>query len=684
MTSARPDLGKASVEDVLPSLFALLSPALGQDFFGSLVEHLTTTCGVDYALVGRVVGASRQQVATLAVSHRGNALPPFEYELRGSPCAEVVGKELCHFAAGVVSKFPEDLMLAQLGIESYIGAPLVARDGTPIGVLAVLHTGGMPRSDRLVTILRLVADRTAAEIERDSALRDLRASEARLEAVVDGSPGVALQWYDRNGTVLRWNHGSEAMFGFTSAEAVGHTLDRLIHTPDEFAGFLTALADIERTRQPVGPAEFTFRRRDGRQGTCWSTVFPIPGNDGANWFVCMDIDITHQKEAEAERERIETQMRHAQKLESLGLLAAGVAHDFNNLLTAVLGNAHLLAEHLPSQSIASQLLGEIDTAARRAADLTRQMLAYAGKGSVVVEPFCLADVVREMAQLIAVPARRVELVTDLQPVVVKGDPTQMRQVVMNLITNACEANETGAGAVGVRAGSRFFRAEELHSVPMQVELPAGEYAFLEVADSGVGMDATTVMRIFDPFFTTKRHGRGLGLAAVQGIVRGHGGLITVQSVPGRGTTITVILPRSGEPASTRQPPPANSPRGHGRVLVVDDEADVRRVAARMLAAAGYEPVEMASEAEALALVQADPGAFRTALVDLTMPRMDGFELARRLRDLAPAMRRVLMSGYSEQVGTANEPGLAHAFVQKPFVAVDLTQAIEHAHHASAQ
>ncbi|MBL8751889.1 MAG: response regulator [Planctomycetes bacterium] len=665
---------------MLPSLFALLSPALGQDFFTLLVEHLTTSCGVHYSLVGAATAKGGDRIRTLAVAHVGQQVPAFEYDLRGTPCAEVVGKELCYFEAGVARRFPEDVMLADLGIESYIGAPLMARDGTPIGVLALLHRGPMPHPDRLITILRLVADRTAAEIERDGALRALRASEERLAAVVDGSPGVAVQWYDRAGHVLRWNRGSEVMFGFTAAEALGQTLDRLIHTADEFAGFLAALADIDRTRVPVGPTEYTFRRRDGRAGICWSTVFPIPGEQGATWFVCMDVDITHQKEAEAERARIETQMRHAQKLESLGLLAGGVAHDFNNLLTAVIGNTSLLAREIAPRSTSADLLAEIEIAARRAAELTRQMLAYAGKSTVVVAPFALVDVVREMAQLLAVPARRIELRTDLQPATVRGDATQIRQVVMNLITNACEAVESASGSVTVRTGRRSMTTDELSSPWMQVNLPAGDYAFLEVVDDGVGMDAATVARMFDPFFSTKQHGRGLGLAAVQGIVRGHGGLITVRSQPGQGTTMTVLLPICEAAEVQPHLPVPAQPRRCGRVLVVDDDADVRRVAVRMLAMNGCEAVGVESGAEAIAMVQADPTAFHAAFLDLTMPRLDGFEVARQLRLAAPSVLRILMSGYFDQVGASSEPGLAHAFVQKPFTGAELTNALEQASH----
>ncbi|MFY9341934.1 MAG: ATP-binding protein [Planctomycetota bacterium] len=675
MSSADPR-DASSLARHLDGLFALLSPAIGEDFYRSLVVHLTEACGVDYAMVGRLVGERRERIATLAVSHRGEVVQNCEYELRGTPCEDIVGKRLCSFGAGVAARFPADPQLVTMGIESYMGAPLFARDGSPLGLLALLHTRTMQDPSRLEAILRLVADRTAAELERELAVRSLRDSEARLAAVVDGSPGVAIQWYDRTGRVLRWNHGSETMFGFTAAEAIGHRLDELIHTPEELAGFLQALADIERTGQVIGPAEYTFRRRGGAQGVCWSTIFPIPGEEGAAWFVCMDIDVTKQKAAEAERARLTDQVRQAQKMESLGVLAGGVAHDFNNLLTSVLGNASLLRSELATGSKSHQLVAEIEGAACRAADLTRQMLAYAGRGSIVVEPFCLAAIVGEMAQLTrAVVSRRVELRLDLQPAVVKGDPTQVRQVVMNLITNAWEALAGRAGNVAVRTGRRVMSGDELHSPAMQVTLPPGEYAFVEVADDGAGMPAETLARIFEPFFSTKWKGRGLGLAAVLGIVRDHGGVIRVHTAPGQGTTMTVVLPLTDEPVAMHRPATDPTLRGGGRVLVIDDETDVRRVTRRLLEQAGYLVSEAASGPEGIAIVRADPAALDAVLIDLTMPRMDGWEVATQLHAIAPALPRVLMSGFADPRPANAHPAVSVAFVQKPFQAPDLVGAL---------
>ncbi|MBL8731104.1 MAG: PAS domain S-box protein, partial [Planctomycetes bacterium] len=634
--------------DLLQRLFAVLSPALGEDFFRSLTHHLTRTCGVDFALVGKLQGPALDRVQTLAVAHRGEPVADFEYGLADTPCEHVVGRDLCCFDAGVADRFPADRMLRELGIQSYLGTPLFGSRGQPIGLLAVMHRQPLADVAAITTVVQLAAERTAAEVERLAAQQALGASEARLSAVVDGSPSVAMQWFDRSGRVLRWNRASELLYGYAAGEAIGRTLGDLTLTPAQMDRFLANFADIERTGRAIEPSEYPFRRRDGSTGVTLSTVFPIPGEGDAPWFVCMDVDITDRKLAEQQRARVEQQMLAAQKLESLGVLAGGVAHDFNNLLTAMLGRVRLLAAELTLGSSAAEHLQAIDTAARRAADLTQQMLAYAGRATIVSAPFCLAAAVREMATLLrSVVSRRVDLQFELEPAVVDGDSTPLQQVVMNLITNAGEAIGERAGRVVVRTGVRRLTAADLECPHLQVTLPVGDYAVLEVDDDGPGMDAATAARIFEPFFSTKWTGRGLGLATVLGVVRAHHGGIRVDSAPGRGTVMTVLLPHSTNTPAPGNPPPASAPRASGRVLVIDDEGEVRRATRLLLERAGFAVSEAGSGDEGIRLVQASPGAFDAVLIDLTMPRLDGWQVAARIHAAAPSLPRVLMSGYAD-------------------------------------
>ena len=380
-----------------------------------------------------------------------------------------------------------------------------------------------------------------------------------------------------------------------------------------------------------------------------------------------------RKLAEEERERLEAQIRHAQKLESLGVLAGGIAHDFNNLLTGVLGNVELALMQVPESSPAHESLREARASTERAADLSRQMLAYSGKGSFVIEPVDLNELVTEIGNLLEVSVSKnvalsYDLARELPPVV--ADRTQLHQVVMNLITNASDSIGDGGGVVTLRTGRLWCDRAYLSETYLDDNLDEGEYLYLEVSDTGCGMDADTLQRIFDPFFTTKFTGRGLGLASALGIVRGHRGAIKVSSSPGSGTTFTVLLPvgRSAphvEEAARR--PGADEGDVGGKVLLVDDEDAVREIGMRLLEQAGFEVVGAADGREAVDYYREHANEIACVLLDLTMPRMGGEETFKELRRIREDVRVVLSSGFSEQevVGKFDGDGIV-GFVQKPY------------------
>jgi signal transduction histidine kinase len=271
-------------------------------------------------------------------------------------------------------------------------------------------------------------------------------------------------------------------------------------------------------------------------------------------------DVTKRREAEDRRAHLEAQMQHSQKLESLGVLAGGIAHDFNNLLMGILGNAGLALMDVPAGSPARESLSGIETAVLRAKDLTSQMLAYSGRGRFVIEVVELPGVVEGMMHLLEVSiSKNVVLRTDFsrEAPPVEADVSQLRQIVMNLITNASEAIGERSGTIGIATGAIRCDRAFLQATYLDEELPEGVYTYLEVSDTGEGMDSSTVDRIFEPFFTTKFSGRGLGLAAVLGIVRGHRGAIRLQSEPGQGTTIRVLFP-AADPADRQQREPSPS------------------------------------------------------------------------------------------------------------------------------
>ncbi len=384
-------------------------------------------------------------------------------------------------------------------------------------------------------------------------------------------------------------------------------------------------------------------------------------------------DITERKRTEEEQAKLKEQMQEVQKLESLGVLAGGIAHDFNNLLMTILGNADLALLSLSPASPARSNMEQIVRASQRAADLCGQMLAYSGRGRFVVGRYDLSEIVQEMAQILKVSVSknailRYNFTADLPAVEV--DATQMRQVIMNLITNASEALGDQSGVISVSTGVMDCDRAYLGDSYLDDKLPEGKYVFLEIADTGAGMDEETRRRIFDPFFTTKFTGRGLGLAAVLGIVRGHKGAIKVYSEVGHGTTFKVLLPAKEwvlgdrEPRATQIVHPLRSGE---TILLVDDDPEVRDVGTQMLGRLGFKVLTAADGQEGLKVFQECGGEIACVILDLTMPGMGGEEVFRELRRLRPDVRVILSSGYNEQEVTQRFAGKGLAgFVQKPY------------------
>ncbi len=389
-------------------------------------------------------------------------------------------------------------------------------------------------------------------------------------------------------------------------------------------------------------------------------------------------DITGFRRAERERQLLEAQLFQAQKLESLGVLAGGIAHDFNNLLTVILGNVGVALHHPAAvdPDLATPLR-HVETATVRAAELTRQMLAFAGKGQFAVQPLELNGAIREMADLLRTSvSRKIELrfeLAETSPRIV-ADASQIRQILMNLMLNAAEAIGDQPGQITLRTAVRDGSEETLQPLFAAPELPLTQRVCLEVVDTGCGMDEATQARVFEPFFTTKFTGRGLGLAAVLGIVKRHGGAIAVQSAPGQGTTIAVWFQSAPEEAPTAAAAtPDQAESGAGRtVLVVDDDPSVRELVRAVLTGHGFRVLEAGDGDEGLEVIRLRGDDIDVVLLDLTMPRMDGVEAFRQLRLLRPALRVVLMSGYArENVLELFQAAPPNDFLDKPFLRAEL-------------
>jgi CheY-like chemotaxis protein len=374
-------------------------------------------------------------------------------------------------------------------------------------------------------------------------------------------------------------------------------------------------------------------------------------------------------------------MRDVQKLESLGVMAGGIAHDFNNLLMVILGNADLALLRLPPESPVRGNLDDIGRAARQAADLCRQMLAYSGKGRFVLETLDLSAVVREMAHILRVSISKKATLRHEFPEhlpAVEADASQIRQVVLNLLTNASEALGDQSGVISITTGSQMCDRAFLAGSILGADAVEGLYVFLEVSDTGCGMDAATLERIFDPFFSTKFTGRGLGLAAVLGIVRGHKGVLRVYSELGKGSRFEVLLPVAGRPqVREKRAPGTEAWRGTGTILLIDDEEMVRTTVREMLTWLGFDVLVAADGQEAIETFRARAETVTCILLDLTMPRMSGEETFREFRRIRQEVPVILCSGYNEQDVTQRFVGQGLAgFVQKPYTLANLQEALQ--------
>jgi PAS domain S-box-containing protein len=398
-------------------------------------------------------------------------------------------------------------------------------------------------------------------------------------------------------------------------------------------------------------------------------------------------DISPLREIEATRLATERKMLQAQKLESLGVLAGGIAHDFNNLLTVMLGNASLAQLDLPAGSPINHYLEQITGSALRAAELCKQMLAYSGKAQFRPAKLDLSALVDEMTQLVQVSvskncALKLELGRDLPAVNI--DSIQIRQIVMNLVINASDAIGEDNGVIHLTTGIAQLSSSELAEISPPPEIPPGHYVYLEVSDNGCGMIPEIKARIFEPFFTTKFAGRGLGLAAVLGIVRGHHGALKVQSEPGRGSRFRLLLPATARAAATAGPPPSPGLDLRGHILVVDDEESVRVVAAKILESQGYHTTQADDGHRAVEIFRARPGEYQAVLLDLTMPNLNGEQTFRALREVRADVPIVLMSGFSEEDTMARFQGCELAsFVPKPFDREGLIKCVRSAAEAVA-
>jgi len=613
-------------------------------FLRSIIEHNPMSLQV-LGMDGRT-----QHVNAAFIKLFGN-VPPSDYSIFSDPLAlkQGLGDLLTELRNGSVVYFPvffhnpHDIYPDEMDMPVWVwmvGFPILGPDGRP---------------ERYVLMHSDVTEQRMAE-------QAMRESEAKYREFVEGTDDIVTQ-VDGEGHFLYVNRAAGLAFGLSPEACVGRLAFDVVH-PDDRAFTQAAFHGWIVNRTPSTTLENRCISETGEvHDLLWTINLHFDAN-GVTQINSIARDITQVKQTEEI-------LRQAQKLESLGVLAGGIAHDFNNLLTAILGNLNLAQLKLSPESPAQFHLEAVERTVLKASDLTRQMLAYSGKGRFVVRSHDLNEVVQEMVHLLHVSiskkiALRLKLMPDLPPI--EADGAQIQQVIMNLVTNASDAIGDREGIISLTTSVLHLDEHYIAQIFSTQNLVPGRYITLEVSDTGCGINPEIIEKIFDPFFTTKTSGRGLGLSAMLGILRGHGGGFKIYSELGRGTTFKIFLPQgTSAPAAPEFRPPEDTQELQGLVLLVDDEPTIRESLQAALESFGMRVITAIDGQDALERFREDPDAIDLVLMDLTMPRMDGREAFLEMCRIRPQVPVILSSGYNEQESIREFLGKGLAgFIQKPY------------------
>lgn len=530
--------------------------------------------------------------------------------------------------------------------------PLLNEQGEVAGILGVYED---------------ISERKSVEESRDKAL-------ALVESLLAASPTGILVYEGASGGCVMANQAMAAMVGGTRQQILALNF-REIELWRE-AGILQLAEQVLSdggTRSLEVCVQTSFEK--SIQAEFLLSRFEV---EGRPHLMFIAVDIAARKGLEEEKRQIQAQMLHVQKLESLGVLAGGIAHDFNNILMVVLGNADLALMRLPEGTPVRENLQQIEQAASRAADLAQQMLAYSGRGNFVIQKLDLAQTVKEMAQMLEISiSKKTQLRYDFTPDLpaISGDATQLRQVILNLVLNASEAIGDNIGVIAIRTGYLECDRAYLSETWIDDRLPEGPYLMLEISDNGCGIKKEIIPKIFDPFFTTKFTGRGLGMAAVLGIVRSHNGAIKIYSEEGKGSTFRLLLPCMSAKGEALQPAAEEELwRGSGTVLLADDEESIRALGQEMLETLGFRVLTACDGSAAVELFKQKREEIVCVVLDLTMPELDGEQAFTVLREMEPGVRVILSSGYNElEVSRKFEGCGVSGVMQKPYKLAEMSR-----------
>jgi len=647
------------LEDALTSAALAVSQAEGEPLYRELARYLATILGVDGAFIATLDAQQPGQMQVRAFHLDGETRENFSYDIRYTPCETVVGHGFRLYPTQLAKLFPGDLDFRDLGFDSYAGHPLNDAAGQPVGLIAVVSRGCLERPAFVESVMRIFAVRVNAELARVSAGEALRASQASYREIFEASEDAIFVHDWDTGALLDVNSQACIAYGYGRDELLRVRLGDISsgvppYTEEE------GLRRLEQARRD-GSARFEWHRRSKDGSLHWDEVrLKAARIGGKPRLLAFTRDISERKEAEERRERLEAQLRQAQRMETIGRLTGGIAHDFNNLLTSILGYVTLAAERdsLLGDARASGYLAQARRSCERARDLIQQMLTFSRGRRGSARTIALAPFVREALESLrpALP-ESLALSADLAQAAPPAslDPVQLEQVLVNLCLNARDAVE-GVGTI--RVAVRPQQAHGLVCTGCRASVD-GTFVELCVEDDGHGMTPEIAERIFEPFFSTKADGKGtgMGLAMVHGIVHEHGGHVVVESAPCQGARFRVLWPAVADEAlpdgaaadASRGDRPRQRPTLSGTVLVVDDEAAVGEFMRELLETWGLNASYAPGACAALDLVTAEPARFDAVITDLSMPRMNGLQLANALRKIRADLPVILYSGYGDKV-----------------------------------
>jgi len=650
-------------EAVIINVAQTVSGGTGSEFFDLLAGNMVEALGACVGLIGKLNSATRS-IDTISYILNGKLMENISYDLAGTPCENVADGAVCVLERGVQRMFPDNHVLCRLGIEAYVGIPLLNQNDGVDGVMAVFFTSPLHETTLVTSTLRIFAERAASELDRQQADARIREQASLLDKARD-----AILVRDLDHKITYWNKSAERLYGWTAEEAIGCSVVDLLYL--EKSGYLKAHEQTLLAGEWVG--ELTQVDKTGRELTIegrWNLVSDDTGRPQSVLAINTDI---------SEYRRLELQFIRAQRLESIGILAGGIAHDLNNILTPISMAVELLKMREPEER-GLELLDTIASSAKRGANMVGRVLSFARGVEGCHVRFHPRRIISEIESILRDTFPRkieLEIKADRDLWLIDGDPTQIHQVLLNLCVNAGDAI-SGAGRISISARNAHLDAS---FAAVNLEASEGPYVCIRVEDSGEGIPADIIDRVFDPFFTTKALGKGtgLGLPTSLAIVKSHGGFIRITSKPGQGTLARVYIP--AHPESDDAPhslSPVDLPNGGGEtILVVDDEGPIRQIACQALEDFGYRTLFAENGADALALYIEHQSEIAIVFTDLMMPVMDGPEMIGRILEINPAAKIIATSGITP---SPNSPQSAMDscgdFLPKPYTAETLLKYIK--------